>query len=251
MDFVTLAIDLGIGYGIGLVGGLFGVGGGIVAIPVLAVAFGLSEHVAQGTALVAIVPNVVSGLWNYARRDRLDVRIASLLAITGAIFTTIAAIFATRANDSILRHAFAVFLVFVAGWTILRLTRGIGVRREPLPWPWTGIVGAFGGALSGFFGIGGATIAPPMLTALFAMQQTTAQGLALALVAPGSIVALATYANAGDVAWPIGIPLALGGLVAVPSGVALAHRLPTRRLGLLFAGLVAVTAVMMLFDVAS
>jgi uncharacterized membrane protein YfcA len=92
------------------------------------------------------------------------------------------------------------------------------------------------------FGIGGASVAPPALTGIFGYSQAAAQGFALALVAPGSIVALATYARAGLVDWSAGIPLALGGLFAVQAGVVLAHRLPERRLKELFVGLLVVTA---------
>jgi uncharacterized membrane protein YfcA len=92
------------------------------------------------------------------------------------------------------------------------------------------------------FGVGGATIAPPALTAFFGMSQTAAQGLALALIAPSTMIALAAYAAAGQVNWTAGIPLAIGGLLSISAGVALAHRLPERWLRLLFCGLLMVTA---------
>jgi uncharacterized membrane protein YfcA len=41
------------------------------------------------------------------------------------------------------------------------------------------------------------------------------QGLGLALVAPGSVIALVAYAGAGQVDWRLGIPLAVGGVVAI------------------------------------
>src|SRR5436305_541714 len=83
-------------------------------------------------------------------------------------------------------------------------------------------------------GVGGAFIAPPLLTAFFGVRQIEAQGLALALVCPGTIVALATYAGAGQVDWGLGIPLAIGGIAAISTGVAIAQRLPERRLRLGF-----------------
>ena len=71
----------------GYLGGLFGIGGGLIAIPVLGVFFGYSEQVAQGTALVMIVPNVLLGLWNYIRKVGLDTRLAMTLAATAVPFT--------------------------------------------------------------------------------------------------------------------------------------------------------------------
>jgi uncharacterized protein len=56
----------------------------------------------------------------------------------------------------------------------------------------------------------------------------------LALVAPGSVIALAAYAGAGQVDWRLGIPLAVGGAVAISAGVAFAQSLPERRLRFAF-----------------
>ena len=47
---------LALGAALGTVGGLFGIGGGLIAIPVLGVLFGLDQQIAQGTALVMVVP---------------------------------------------------------------------------------------------------------------------------------------------------------------------------------------------------
>ena len=96
--------------------------------------------------------------------------------------------------------------------------------------------------MSGLFGVGGAFIVPPVLTAFFGVRQVEAQGLALALVCPGTIVALLTYAGAGQVDWRIGVPLALGGIAAISAGVAAAHHLPERPLRFAFCGLLAATA---------
>jgi uncharacterized membrane protein YfcA len=95
------------------------------------------------------------------------------------------------------------------------------------------------------FGVGGATIAPPALTAFFGLSQTAAQGLALALIASGTVVALVVYAQAGAVDWSMGIPLAVGGLVAVSAGVSATHKLHETKLRLLFSGFLVFTAIML------
>ena len=127
-----------------------------------------------------------------------------------------------------------------------RTWRGVRMAaRPPLAWGWTAAVGLFGGVVSGFFGVGGAFVAPPLLTAFFGVRQVEAQGLALALVSPSVVVALFTYAAAGQVEWFVGIPLALGGTAAISAGVALARRLPERRLRLGFCGLLLITAMLL------
>ena len=70
-------------------------------------------------------------------------------------------------------------------------------------------------------------------------------GLGLALVAPGSVIALVAYAGAGQVDWRLGIPLAVGGVVAISAGVAFAHSLPERRLRFAFCGLLVLIAALL------
>ena len=69
--------------------------------------------------------------------------------------------------------------------------------------------------------------------------------LALALVVPSALVALLTYAGAGQVQWATGIALAVGGLSTISWGVALAHRLPEARLKQSFAAMLLLTALLL------
>ncbi len=240
VHFVTFVVLGGI---FGFVGGLFGIGGAFLAIPVLGIAFGLTEQTAQGTALAMGTPNVIVGLWTHARKAPLDWRLAATLAITSLPCSFVAARIATLLPSGGLRIAFSVFLVLVA----LDLARRTYLARAPamaaLPWPFAGIAGALGGTLSGFFGIGGAIMTVPAMTMFFAQSQVEAQGMALAFAVPTTILTTATYALAADVDWAIGIPLAVGGVATVSLGVGLAHRLPERTLRTLFIGFVLLVAV--------
>jgi uncharacterized membrane protein YfcA len=89
-------------------------------------------------------------------------------------------------------------------------------------------------------------VATPLFTGWFGQKQTMAQSLSLALVAPSSIIALLTYSSAARVDWAVGLPLAVGGLFTVSAGVALAHRLPERRMRAAFAWMLLCTAVWLL-----
>jgi uncharacterized protein len=230
----------------GAFGGLFGVGGGIIAIPMLVLLFDMKEQTAQGTALVMILPTVLLGFWKYQRRNSIDLRMAALLAATAVGATYFAARTANALSSGMLRAAFGVFLILVAlylAWKILRRTETQKLRGK-LHWIWSWLVGVTGGLLSGLFGVGGATIAPPALTTFFGLTQTAAQGLALAMIVPGTAAALAVYAEAGAVDWGKGLALAIGGLVAVPIGVAAAHKLSADKLRLLFCGFLVLSATM-------
>ena len=79
------------------------------------------------------------------------------------------------------------------------------------------------------------------------MKITAAQGLALAMLAPSTAVALATYASLGLVNWMLAIPLMLGSILTISAGVVVAHKLPERVLRAAFAVMLLISAIMMLF----
>ena len=242
---LDLLVFLVLGAVLGAFGGLFGIGGGLIAIPVLVLFFGLDQQHAQGTALVMVAPNVLLGLWDYAKRGDVDRRVAIVLGACAVSFTFVGALYATHGAGPGLRYAFAVFIVAIAlvfAYRALRETAA-GKGGPRLAWGWTAVVGAVGGVLSGLFSVGGAVFAVPVLSIFFGYTQTEAQALSLALVAPGAVVSIVTYAVSGDVDWPIGIPLAIGGMLSVNFGVTLAHRLPERTLRLLFCGLLVATSI--------
>jgi uncharacterized protein len=229
-------------------GGLFGVGGGIIAIPTLVLIFRMDQQTAQGTAMVMMLPTVLRGFYKYQRRNNLNMRMAFVLAASAVIATYVFARIANMMSTGELRAAFGVFLaciaIYLAYKALIRPDASNNARPPPLPWTYSWIVGAVGGALSGLFGVGGATIAPPALTTFFGLSQTAAQGLALAMIVPGIIVALGVYAQAGAVNWSFGIAMAIGGLIAVPLGVAAAHNMRDERLKLMFSGFVMLSALM-------
>lgn len=227
--------NLLLGVTLGAVGGMMGIGGGLIAIPVLAWLYGMDQHLAQGTALVMILPNVLVGLVRYRQRNHIDLRATAWLAALAMLSTYIAARYAALIDTSRLRVGFALFLIALSAyftWQLLarrESASGTAVSSRLLP-----VVGVMSGVMSGLFSVGGGLVVVPALVALFRMTQTQAQGVAMALVIPGAVVALATYAHAGNVAWAVGVPLGLGGILSVSWGVALAHAMAPRRLRMLF-----------------
>ena len=240
-----VALDVFLGAGIGVLSGIVGIGGGLFIIPLLGIFFGLTQQQAQGTALVMVVPNVLLGLWRYARYRGFDARGAQLLALLAPLTTYVGARVAQLAPSSALRVGFAGFLLALALFYGLR-SRSSEIRIDPdarIPPRVAVVLGIVGGFVSGVFGVGGALLTVPVMTTLHAMAQATAQGMGLALVAPGTVVNLFVYGRAGNVDWVRGIALAVGGVATMPVGVAIAHRLPERALRAIFAVAAAISAV--------
>ncbi len=233
---------------LGWVGGVFGIGGGLIAIPVLGWIFGMEQQLAQGTALLMVAPNVILGFWRYKQRNPIDLQAALLLAGSSILSTFITAQFAAGLQAHALRMAFACFLIGLALYLIIELRprRAARTPRRVLGQHWLAGLGLVSGAFSGIFTVGGGLVVAPVLVKFFGIaRQTTAQGLALATVTPSAVIALLTYARAGQVNWTIGLPLAAGGLFGISWGVHLAHRLPERRLRALFSLLLLLAAGML------
>ena len=251
MTLLDFALNLLLGLALGTLGGLFGIGGGLIAIPALGVLFGLDQQLAQGTALVMVVPNVLLALWRYNQRNRIDWRHALALAVPSLIFAVLGAGWAVTVDAERMRLGFVVFLVLLAAYNLSRLYSKpamvfVGMRY---PWPWLTLLGSGAGLLGGLFGVGGAVLATPVLTTVFGTSQVVAQGLSLALAAPSTAVTLATYAAHDHVDWLLGAPLALGGLLSISWGVKFAHALPERVLRGLFAGFLLLCAVLLALKV--
>ncbi len=249
----AILLNTALGAGLGFAGGLLGIGGGLIAIPVLAWLYGMDQHLAQGTALVMIVPNVLIGFFRYHQKHRIDLRAVAAISVFSMVAAYVAGRLASGIESSVLRIAFALFLIALAlyfGSGVLRRARGGAeapvlaprqMTRSALP-----LLGIASGAMSGIFTIGGGLVVVPALVSLFRMEQTRAQGTALALVVPSSAIALFAYAQGQHVAWDVGVPMAVGGIATVSAGVALAYRFPAARLRLLFCAVLLVTAGAML-----
>ena len=240
-----------LGAALGTVGGLFGIGGGLIAIPALGVLFGLDQQLAQGTALVMVVPNVMLALWRYHQRNRIELRHALPLASMGFCFAWLGSIWAVGVDAQVMRIGFVVFLVALSVYNLMRMfmTAAAPTAQMRYSWPWLGVLGAASGVMGGLFGVGGAVVATPVLTSLFGTTQVVAQGLSLALALPSTGVTLATYALHQQVDWHIALPMAVGGLLSISWGVKIAHALPERLLRGLFCGFLVLCAVMLAFKV--
>ena len=234
---------LALGGALGFLGGLFGIGGGIIVIPLLVLAFGMDQAIAQGTALVMMVPNLLIAWWRYSQRQPVPLKVAFQIGGLASLTTWAVAHVATRLAPDVMRTVFSLFLVFVAVRMLRQNTGQVSaLGRAPLDARWLPMVGVIGGSCMGLLGVGGGLLATPIFAGWFGQRQTVAQSLSLALVAPSSIIALLTYSGAQRVDWSLGLPLAIGGLFTVSAGVALALRLPERRMRLAFACMVLCTA---------
>lgn len=237
---------LALGAILGFFGGIFGIGGGIIAIPILVLGFGMEQATAQGTALVMMAPNLVVAWWRYARRNPEGLGVgAAAVAVVATLTTWTAASLVHDLPPVLLRTMFSAFLI-VLGLSQFP-TRSAAAAQSKIQRRWMPLVGLAGGGSMGLLGVGGGLVATPMLTGLFGLGQRAAQSIALALVTPSSAAALVSYARHQSVDWPLGAALALGGVATVSAGVAVAHSFSERTLQRLFGAMLVLTGALLAF----
>ncbi len=251
--YLNILLFVSLGAAIGFVGAIVGIGGGLIAIPMLALVFSMPQQLAQGTALLMIASNVIMTLRNYHKRSPIDFKSVAIGVAANVVATHLAALVAQDMSPVLLRNLFAVFLGSVATfyiWQTLRkgkvrdsaggpVPRRMGMRQYVM-------LGVISGAIGGMFGVGGSLILVPVMTVIYKFRQTAAQAMALSMILPGTLVALITYSWHGNTDWTVGIALSVGGMLMIRQGVRLAFYLPERILKLLFAVVLYLTVALLL-----
>lgn len=250
MFSLSSLLYVALGAGVGFLGGLFGIGGGLLIIPILVIFFGFDQQMAQGTALIMVVPNVILSLRNYNKRDKINYRYATALSIPSFFLAFWGAYTALTLNSDNLQIIFAIFLFCLASYSILYLLFRkqpiLGHKETTYNLGWFILLGGTCGFLGGFFVVGGGVLATPVLTLVFGLSQLIAQSLALCLALPSLLASLFMYLLHNQVNWQIGIPLALGGLTTVGLGVKTAYNLPQKLQRILFSGFLLICAFLLL-----
>ncbi|NEG55661.1 sulfite exporter TauE/SafE family protein [Bifidobacterium platyrrhinorum] len=176
-----------VGVAVGILSGLFGIGGGTVIVPAL-VWLGLTQRHAAATSMMAIVPTAVSGVASYAFEGDVD-WIAALIVFAGMfVGGQIGSWLLSRLSEIVLRWAFVVFLLFV----MVNQAMSNPSRDSRIEMTVATVVGlvAFGvvaGILAGLLGIGGGAICVPALSILFGASDLIARGTSLLAMFPNAI----------------------------------------------------------------
>jgi uncharacterized membrane protein YfcA len=123
MSIETLVLLLLIGFAIGAISGMIGIGGGVLVIPVLMIGFGFSQAKANGTSLAMLLPPIgIFAVLAYAKGGNIDWRYAVLLSCGFAVgaFVGAKAVNLGWIHPTALRVLFALLLLYIAGRTLFR-----------------------------------------------------------------------------------------------------------------------------------
>lgn len=118
---------------IGAFSGVFsgiGMGGGTVLIVLLTIISGLEQHIAQATNLIYFVPTAISAIIVNYREKNIDIKLAKIISISGAIGAIIGANISVNTNVEILRKFYGFFLIIIAIHEIYTLIKEYKLQKN-------------------------------------------------------------------------------------------------------------------------
>ncbi len=252
-------VTIGLGLAMGVLSGLFGVGGGVISQPGMRL-LGLEPLIVIGTALPVIIPGAASGTRRYLREHLI--RWPAIAATVPAGLVAAVAGGATAehvpGNGHLLQLATAALLLLSSyrmGRAPVRLPADEPLAETDAPEAPAGdpegsastarfvAIGIVSGGLSGLLGIGGGVIMVPAFVHFARMEVKTAIATSLVCVGlfavPGSI----THAVLDHIDWRVAAALIVGVVPGARIGAALTIRAADRRLRLAVATFLGITAV--------
>lgn len=244
-------ILMSLGACVGLLAGLFGIGGGLILVPALSILLPRLELVTNEQALpvaisIALASVVVTGLSaaiTQIRQQKVDWLFVKRLTpglilggIGGALLTSYLPV-------NLLGFSFGILEVILAAYMLYGKAPA---QQRPAPhWLHSHLFGGLSGTLSSVIGIGGGTINTPWL-----VWHSVALPLAIATSSVlGVIIATAgtlTHLTGDLIRWPIVLALVSTSLLTAPLGAILTHKLPTKQLKRGFALLLVVLGILMM-----
>lgn len=239
MNGALLALPFGLG--VGLLLGLLGGGGSILAVPVLVYVLGQPVKAATTESLLIVGTAALVGAGAYARSGRVQIRTGLAFGAAGAAGATAGTALNRLVSDRALLLAFALLLLAAAA-AILRRPDARApsgslslVRVAP--------AGLATGVLTGFLGVGGGFVIVPALVLLLGLPITLAVGTSLLVIALTSGAALASHLASGSIDWTIAVAFTGAAIAGALAGRRLSATVSAERLGQLFALLLVAIAV--------
>ena len=277
--FLLLAV---LGFGIGILAGIFGVGGGFLLVPLMNILLGIPMDIAAGSATCYIIGTSTTGVLKHFKKNNIEVKaavyisIGSMLGAVSGDMLQDSLIIISGGNrllfDQIMQGVFIIILLLIA-WVMSRETSfdeksdispvtflqkiKLGPNTDLPRSKQIGVsiiglfgIGFIGGVLTGLMGISGGVLVMPILVLGVGLAPHLAVGTSLAVVLVSSVSAVikkgisANTVTGGKVSLPIALSLLAAGAVGVRIGIFISHKLHGGKLKKYFSIIVLAAALM-------
>ena len=242
----------------GLLAGLFGIGGGLVIVPVLVMLFTAQGFPTELVMLMAVATSlaaiILTAIASVSAHHRLGAVVwAKVFSLSPGIMigAALGAVVAKQINGDTLRYILVVFLLYVGLQMAFQVKPKPGRAKQSRALDF--LVANFIGLLSSIVGIGGGTLTVPYLVS-GQMLMRNAVAVASACGLPIAVAGTVSYAllgwnathlpewSLGYVYLPVFIGTGLSSIMTAPIGAKLAHKLPAAKLKRYFSLLLFVMA---------
>ena len=112
-----------IGFFVGALAGMLGIGGGLITVPIMIIIFHVPPEVAKGTALAVVIPTALSGTLQNLSNKNADLTAAFLVSITGIFAAIAGGWIAAQMSADLSNFLFAVLLIVIAARMLLQLRK--------------------------------------------------------------------------------------------------------------------------------
>ena len=242
----------------GLLAGLFGIGGGLVIVPVLVMLFTAQDFPPELVMLMAVATSlaaiILTAIASVSAHHRLGAVVwAKVFSLSPGIMigAALGAVVAKQINGDTLRYILVIFLLYVGLQMAFQVKPKPGMVKQSRALDF--LVANFIGLLSSIVGIGGGTLTVPYLVSgqmlmRNAVAVASACGLPIAVAGTVSYTLLGWNAthlpewSLGYVYLPVFIGTGLSSIMTAPIGAKLAHKLPAAKLKRYFSLLLFVMA---------
>lgn len=263
-----------IGFAVGVLSGMLGVGGGMMMLPLFRLGFGMSALQTVATSLFAVVPTSIAGSVTHLR-NKTCIPLVGVIAGLGGACSSPLGVHLASLSPAWLVMAAAAAVIGYSSVTMLRkalaLPKGGSSKGEAAVCPAGApaskrgfsafgslqgderrravvlalAIGLLTGVLSGYIGVGGGFVMIPLFAALLGLEMKKASGTSLIAVSILAIPGVIEQLLLGNVLVGAGLAMAVGSIPGAMVGAGLSKRVPERSLRFLFSALLFASAVML------
>ncbi len=269
MDPLIMAGLVVMGCGAGILGALFGLGGGIIFVPLLMLVFGLAPTEAVAVSLIGIIAGSVGASTVFVDKGLSNVRLGLLLEITTAAGAILGAIVATLLDDKVLMVIFSAIVIYSGIRMILnpeKIVEPAGDSEGKLSFEYRdeahgdsvryqvqNVKGGMAlctvaGMISSMTGVGGGAIKVPLMNIYMHVPMKAASATSSYMIGITAFSGAITYFLGGQVLLGYAAGVAIGAFLGSLIGTALARRINGKHLRKYFSAVLFVMAFLVLLQ---
>ena len=248
MEIIILLSLIALGTGAGIMGAMFGLGGGVIFVPVLMLVFGMAPAEAAAVSLVGIVAGSVGASSVFIEKGLANVRLGLLLEVTTTIGAIAGALIAVYLEDWILSLVFCAVMIYSAirmilspervvepqdgqgrmSFTYKDETHGEEISYEVQNVGKGSAACVVAGMLSSMTGVGGGAIKVPVMNLIMHVPMKAASSTSSYMIGITAFSGAITYFLSGQLDLAFAGGVAIGAFIGALAGTYLARKIDTK-----------------------